>query len=42
MSITRRLEKLDLNVTNRCNYRCIHCCFGTCSIIGGKLMSLGL
>ncbi len=23
----RRLEKLDLNITNRCNFRCIHCCF---------------
>ena len=22
-----RLPKLDLNVTNRCNYRCVHCAF---------------
>lgn len=23
----KSLPKLDLNVTNRCNFRCIHCCF---------------
>ena len=23
----RRLPKLDLNITNRCNYRCKHCAF---------------
>ena len=21
------IKKLDLNITNRCNYRCVHCCF---------------
>lgn len=23
------LPKLDFNVTNRCNFRCIHCCFNS-------------
>ncbi len=23
----RALPKLDFNITNRCNFRCIHCCF---------------
>ena len=23
------LPKLDLNITNRCNFRCIHCCFNS-------------
>lgn len=27
MSGHERLPKLDLNVTNRCNYRCVHCAF---------------
>ncbi|OGF26811.1 hypothetical protein A2331_05650 [Candidatus Falkowbacteria bacterium RIFOXYB2_FULL_34_18] len=25
--IKKNLPKLDFNVTNRCNFRCIHCCF---------------
>lgn len=25
----RALPKLDLNVTNRCNFHCIHCCFAS-------------
>ena len=25
----KNLPKLDFNVTNRCNFRCIHCCFSS-------------
>lgn len=27
MNNHRLLPKLDFNITNRCNFRCIHCCF---------------
>jgi len=27
MTAHRKLPKLDLNITNRCNYRCVHCAF---------------
>ncbi|MFH1590154.1 MAG: radical SAM protein [archaeon] len=27
MTNTRKLPKLDLNITNRCNFRCVHCAF---------------
>ncbi|MEK7508440.1 MAG: radical SAM protein, partial [Patescibacteria group bacterium] len=27
--MSKPLPKLDLNVTNRCNFRCIHCCFNS-------------
>jgi len=27
MEIGKKLPKLDLNITNRCNYRCVHCAF---------------
>jgi MoaA/NifB/PqqE/SkfB family radical SAM enzyme len=29
MAAHRRLPKLDLNVTNRCNFRCVHCAFNS-------------
>lgn len=29
MSIINKLSKLDLGITNRCNYRCIHCGFNS-------------
>lgn len=27
MPLHRKLPKLDLNITNRCNFRCVHCAF---------------
>lgn len=27
--MSKPLPKLDLNITNRCNFRCIHCCFNS-------------
>ena len=27
MQQPRRIPKLDLNITNRCNFRCVHCAF---------------
>jgi len=26
-TLKHKLPKLDFNITNRCNFRCIHCCF---------------
>lgn len=29
----RSLPKLDFNVTNRCNFRCVHCCFSSGEVL---------
>lgn len=32
-NIPKALPKLDLNITNRCNFHCIHCCFRSGDIL---------